>query len=216
MRRLVTCPNCGYELPDDLVQRRRALGKASITCPACDEREMSLADESLPTSAVTAVDEMNRSANLMRDRLVAATQIRGKREASDFDVFLCYNSADRAEVTAIAGRLKEQGILPWLDVWEIPPGTRWQTELNKILRSVRSAAVFLGPRGPGPWQEMEVEELLQKLRRRRPIIPVILPLRKGTPRLPPFLSSFHLVDMRNPVPDPFEQLIWGITRQKPS
>src|ERR1022692_252940 len=80
-----------------------------------------------------------------------------ERGTGDYDVFLCYNSRDREHVLAIAKRLKERGILPWLDIWEIRPGTRWQKELQKNLKFVKSAAVFIGARGAGPWQELEAE-----------------------------------------------------------
>jgi hypothetical protein len=92
---------------------------------------------------------------------------------------------------------------------------RWQKELQRNIKSVKSAAVFIGARGAGPWQELEVESLLQEFaKRNRPIIPVILEGRLGNPRLPAFLNSWHMVDMRNSNPDPFEQLVWGITGEK--
>ena len=157
---------------------------------------------------------MNRSANERRDRSVAATQLKGKIETADYDVFLCHNSKDKQHIVAIGERLKARGILPWLDVWEIRPGMRWQKELQRNIKSIKSAAVFIGARG-GPWQELEVESLLQQfVKRKRPIIPVILQGRPGNPRLPAFLDSWHIVDMRNPDPDPFEQLVWGITGVK--
>lgn len=109
---------------------------------------------------------------------------------------------------AVGEQLKELGILPWLDVWEIRPGTRWPRELQKQLKSIKSAAVFIGPKGPGPWQELEVESLLlQLVKRQCPVIPVILDGRKGQPQLPSFLNVLHLVDMRRPDPDPFRQLV---------
>jgi hypothetical protein len=113
---------------------------------------------------------------------------------------------------AIGERLKARGILPWLDVWAIPPGRRWQKELQKQIKSIKSAAVFIGSKGAGPWQELEVESLLGEFAKRgRPLIPVILEGRRGRPQLPPFLDLWHVVDMRRPDPDPFEQLVWGIT-----
>jgi hypothetical protein len=76
--------------------------------------------------------------------------------------------------------------------------------------------VFIGPNAPGPWQEIEVETILSDfVKRRRPVIPVVLPGRHGTPRLPNFMNLWQMVDMRMPHPDPFEQLVWGITGQKP-
>jgi len=138
-------------------------------------------------------------------------------DSSEYDVFLCHNSKDKEQVMVIATKLKKRGILPWLDVWEVRPGTRWQKELQRHLRLIKSVAVFIGARGPGPWQELEVELALEELAKRgRPIIPVILEGRKGEPRFPPFLELWHRVDMRQLNPDPFEMLVWGITGEKPS
>jgi tetratricopeptide (TPR) repeat protein len=39
-----------------------------------------------------------------------------------FDVFLCHNSQDKPKVKEIAEKLKQQGLTPWLDVWELRPG----------------------------------------------------------------------------------------------
>jgi len=214
-RAIRSCALCGYVLPDDLVEGRLARGLHNARCPMCDAGVIALRDGESPARAETAVSEMNRSADEQRDRGVAATRLKGKIETGDYDVFLCHNSRDKPQVMTIGERLKERGILPWLDVWEIRPGMRWQKELRRTIRSVKSAAVFIGDRGTGPWQELEVEAILQEfVRRGRPVIPVILEGRAGIPRLPPFLSSWHMIDMRKPSPDPFEQLVWGITGEK--
>ena len=222
-RPIRTCPDsaCGYVLPDDLVRRRVELGRTTMQCPLCEQAIVSLADEEPATAADAdatdnAVAEMNRSADMRRDQNVAAAQLQGKIQTSDFDVFLCYHSKDRDQVKAIGERLKESGILPWLDIWEIPPGAQWQPELRKQLKSVKSAAVFVGPGGTGPWQSLEVQTILNDFaKRKRPIIPVILGGRRGKPRLPDFLNLWHVVDMREPHPDPFGQLVWGITGERP-
>jgi WD40 repeat protein len=215
-RAIRSCLNCGYVLPDDLIRGKLSLGMGTARCPLCEKRVISLRDDEPSAKAEAAVSEMNRSADQHRDRGVAATRLKGKIETGDYDVFLCHNSKDKPQVIAIGERLKERGILPWLDIWEIRPGTRWQKELQRNIRSVRSAAVFIGGRGTGPWQELEVEAALQEfVRRNRPVIPVILSGRQGTPRLPAFLGSWHMIDMRHPDPDPFEQLVWGITGEKP-
>ncbi len=208
------CPDCGYVLPEDLVRRRLQSKATTMRCPACEEAVISLIANSAAPADV-AVTEMNRSADERRDQSAAALRLKGKIETGDYDVFLCHNSKDKKQVMAIGERLKERGIMPWLDTWQIPPGTRWQKELQKQLKSIRSAAVFIGSKGPGPWQELEVESLLGQIaRRNRPIIPVILEGRPGNPRLPAFLDMWHVVDMRQPEPDPFEQLVWGITGER--
>jgi hypothetical protein len=214
-RAIRSCPVCSYVLPDDLVQGKLGLGMITTRCPLCEKSVIALRDEEPSTQAEAAVSAMNRSADESRDRSVAATRLKGKIETGDYDVFLCHNSKDKLHIIAIGERLKERGILPWLDIWEIRPGLRWQKELQRNVKKVKSAAVFIGAHGAGPWQELEVESLLQQFaRRNRPIIPVILEGRLGSPRLPAFLSSWHIVDMRKPDPDPFEQLVWGITGEK--
>jgi WD40 repeat protein len=214
-RAIRSCPVCGYVLPDDLVWGKLGLGMDTTRCPLCEKSIISLRDDGPSAKAEAAVSEMNRSADEHRDRGVAATRLKGKIETGDFDVFLCHNTKDKPQVMAIGERLKERGILPWLDIWEIRPGMRWQKELQRNIKSVKSAAVFIGARGAGPWQELEVESLLQEFaRRNRPIIPVILEGRLGQPRLPAFLNSWHMIDMRSPSPDPFEQLVWGVTGER--
>lgn len=214
-RRVRDCSECGWILPDDLVQGRLARDATTIRCPLCEKTVIGLAGEERPALAEEAVAEMNRSADQRRDLNVATTRLKGKIETGDYDVFLCYNSTDKRTVVAVAERLRDRGILPWLDVWEIQPGVRWQPELRRRLKTMKSAAVFLGPKGPGPWQQLEVEAMLGQLGKRScPVIPVILEGRRGQPRLPGFLNLLHVVDMRVSDPDPFEQLIWGITGKR--
>jgi nucleotide-binding universal stress UspA family protein len=216
-KQLARCPGCGYALPDDLLAIKRSRGLWRTSCPACEEQEIWIrADASAPVAQNDAVQEMRRAANQGRDEDVAATRLAGSRRAGTFDVFLCYNARDRQAVVDVAERLRSAGIQPWLDIWHVRPGTRWQRELDKQLRAVRAAAVFLGLSGRGPWQELEIEQMLQRFTRgRRPIIPVVLPGRKGHPRLPGFLELWQMVDMRRSDPDPIAQLIWGITGRPP-
>jgi len=213
-RAIRACLKCGYVLPEELVRRRLERDAATARCPVCEETDISLLEKPV-ASADMAVVEMNRNADQRRDQSAAALRLKGKLETGDYDVFLCHNSRDKEQVIAIGERLKERGILPWLDIWEIRPGTRWQQELQKRIKSIKSAAVFIGPGRTGPWQGLEVEGLLDEIaKRKRPIIPVILESRQGRPQLPAFLRLWHEVDMRQPDPDPFEQLVWGITGER--
>src|SRR5262249_31655307 len=125
----------------------------------------------------------------------ASSEITGKAVTGDYDVFLSYNSKDRDAVREIAQKLTEKGIRPWLDQWELPPGSDFPEELEKRLnsRKFQSAAVFVGPKGGGPWQNEEIKALIIKfVERKFPIIPVIL---SGTtrPRIPLFLQKYGRV-----------------------
>jgi len=150
-----------------------------------------------------------------RDRAAAVSVIDGKRATNDYDVFLCYNSRDKKAVKQIGDRLKERGILPWLDEWEIRAGELWQDALEAQLKNVKSVAVFIGPRRIGPWQDLEMKAFIRQfVQRKSPVIPVILPGRKGTPKLPVLLEGFQKIDFRQDDSDPLEQLIWGITGER--
>ena len=120
-RAVRACANCGYVLPEELVRRRLDRGAATVRCPDCEETDISLTEEPAAPADV-AVAEMNRSADERRDQGAAALRLKGKIETGDYDVFLCHNSRDKKQVMAIGERLKERGILPWLDTWEIRPG----------------------------------------------------------------------------------------------
>ncbi|MBI5499335.1 MAG: TIR domain-containing protein [Deltaproteobacteria bacterium] len=132
-----------------------------------------------------------------------------------FDVFLCHNSQDKAEVKRIAQLLQQRGIQPWLDEWEIRPGTLWQEALERQLDHIASTAVFVGPAGIGPWQDLELKAFIRHfLQRACPVIPVLLPGCDAPPELPAFLGGFQLVDFGRTEPDPLEQLVWGITGKR--
>ena len=134
----------------------------------------------------------------------------------EFDVFLCHNSQDKPEVKEIAETLKQQGLTPWLDEWELQPGLPWQRELEKQIQNIKSAAVFVGGSGIGPWQQMEIEAYLRRfVKQGCPVIPVLLPNAPNQPDLPLFLEGMTWVDFRRLSPKPMERLIWGITGIKP-
>jgi hypothetical protein len=136
--------------------------------------------------------------------------------AEIFDVFLCHNSADKPAVREIAFELTKEGIKPWLDVDQIRPGTSWQATLGEQIETIRSAAVFVGDAGLGPWQNQESQALLnQFVKRGCPVIPVVLPSAKTEPDLPWMFANLHCVDFRNDS-QPLQRLIWGITGQKPA
>jgi len=133
-----------------------------------------------------------------------------------FDVFLCHNSEDKPEIWKIYDQLTAQGLQPWIDDEHLPPGQFWLNALGEQIDGIRSVAVFVGGSGIGPWQQQEIASFLGAfIRRRLPVIPVLLPNAPKEPKLPVFLENFTWVDFRKQRPDPMERLIWGITGTKP-
>jgi len=147
---------------------------------------------------------------------IAERLLETKRAEGRFDVFLCHNSADKPAVKAIARALRGRGVLPWLDEWELPPGQPWQPLLEKQIGQIRSAAVFVGLAGVGPWQEQEIYGFLREfVARRSAVIPVLLDNAPSAPDLPIFLRAMTYVDFRLREPDPMVRLEWGITGVRP-
>lgn len=135
-----------------------------------------------------------------------------------FDVFLCHNSKEKSEVERIREQLVQKGIYAWLDKYDFAPFRPWQEQLDEIIPQIKAAAIFLGSSGVGPWADIEMREFLVEFAKRKIRMGlVILPgcsdeLIQAVPR---FLRSFQWVDFRESNPDPMEQLIWGITGEKP-
>ena len=136
-----------------------------------------------------------------------ALALRAKRQAARFDVFLCHNSADKPAVKLLGQRLKDRGILPWLDEWELPPGQPWQPLLEKQIQSIASAAVFFGPAGISPWHQQEMRGFISEfVQRSAPVIPVLLAGASGEPEVPLFMRQLTWVDFRRTDPDFYKGL----------
>jgi signal recognition particle subunit SEC65 len=141
---------------------------------------------------------------------------------SKFDVFLCHNSEDKPKVKAVAGALKEVGVKCWLDEAELTPGKLWEPAIIEEILRTESAAIFIGERGFGPYQEKEVQKFLQQALKNCRIIPVLLPNASNPGKLPDFLTVNNLwkgLSERTYIildqPGKINQLIWGILDEQP-
>lgn len=138
---------------------------------------------------------------------------------STFDVFLAYNSQDRALAEDLAERLRSSGIAVWLDREQIPPGRWFQDVIQTGIPNVRAAAILLGSGGLGKWQALELRAFISKcIDDDIPVIPVLLP---GVDELPGsllFLRELHFVRFRDSIDDSkaLATLEWGITGVRPA
>ena len=73
-----------------------------------------------------------------------------------FDVFLSHASADKPLVEELARRLTREDLKPWLDKWNLIPGTAWQPDVEAALADCTTCAVFIGPGGFGSWHHEEM------------------------------------------------------------
>lgn len=139
-------------------------------------------------------------------------------DEKQYDVFLAHNSADKPAVEKLAQVLRDQRRLRvWFDVWRLRPGLSWQKGMEEGIRGSIAGAVFVGKDGIGPWENEEMEALLQRaVRKQLPVIPVLLPGAAAKPELPVFLANRHYVDLRKGLlKEGVDQLVWGITGENP-
>lgn len=103
--------------------------------------------------------------------------------ADSHDVFFSYHGPDREAVTAVAHALRKERIRVFLDQWYLVPGRLWPQELERIIGSCRSMAIFVGPNGLGPWQQREKALALSRHAHQPefPIIVVLLPSAESPP-----------------------------------
>ena len=178
------------------------------------------------------ISEMNWAADAQRNGDITSTIYKDKQmiddikekqrisaakiAAGDYDLFISYNHKDRKRVLEIGELLKNNGIAPWLDEWDLQPGLPWQPLIEQQIKNIKAAATFVGEIGLGSWQKMEIDALLRAfVKRGRPVIPVLLDGAPYEPELPIFLEGMTWVDFRQKDPDPLERLIWGITGKRP-
>ena len=130
-----------------------------------------------------------------------------------FDVFLAHNSKHKKFVRLLTGRLKADGLRPWLDEEQIIPGRSFQDAIQEALPKCRSAAVVLGPGGVGRWQTAELRALVtQSVEKGTPVIPVLLPGLGEIPRNLSFLRQFRFVRFCEiDDEEAYRLLYWGIT-----
>jgi TIR domain-containing protein len=172
-----------------------------------------------PRPRPEAAEEISNEVSSASPKILIETAawLEGKRDSGEYDVFLCHNSEDKPAVKQVGELLISQRIAPWLDEWDLRPGLPWQETLEAQINQIKSAAVFVGASGFGPWQNMELAAFIRVFFTRRcPVIPIVLSSCEKEPQLPPFLSGFTWVDFRRSEPEPMRQLIWGITGLRPT
>ena len=185
--------------------------------------------ERLYNNLIHSVDEKER-ATIIKPYLKAFNIIngvtrrppmKGLQETNmneSFQVFLSYNSQDKAIVQKLAQALKLHQLRVWLDEEQLVPGHHWQEAVETIIQTTQAAAVLIGESGLGPWEDPEMRACLDEfVKRKLPVIPVLLPGTPAAPTLPLLLRGFTWVDLRGGLTDPgLERLVWGITGVKPT
>ena len=121
-----------------------------------------------------------------------------------YDLFLSYNSADRAEVSQFLVRLRglPEPINTFIDREELTLGKNWFEEIQVAVTNSRAIAVFYGKNGLGRWQNLEMILAIDQQTTANPddsqtlVIPVLLP-GANLDNAPRFLLLNTFLDLRS-------------------
>ena len=117
-----------------------------------------------------------------------------------YHVFLSHNSLDKGAVEPIAVLLREKGLNPFLDKWNLVPGEPIEDALIEALENSDSAVIFVGPGGDGPWQSEEMRDILKravKSHNEFRAIPVLLPNASADALEKSFLGSRLWIEFKD-------------------
>jgi energy-coupling factor transporter ATP-binding protein EcfA2 len=144
-------------------------------------------------------------------------------DSKQYHTFLSHNNNDKPAVEYLAQRLRQEGLEPWLDKWNLIPGEHWQSAIEEALDICQTCTVFIGPSGIGPWQNEEmrfaIDRRITQTKGRFRVIPVVLPggHREQRSRLPAFLVATTWVEFHKTLDDgqSFHRLVCGIRGMEP-
>jgi WD40 repeat protein len=202
--RMYQC-RCSYQIPDDAVSLRRARSETTVLCPVCGTHTP--LDDLI--DAVEEVDSdvlaMQLNASVEQGRQQRMVVLAERERVKQFQVFICHNGADKPLARELAEKLRNEGILAWIDEAGVLGGDQFVPEMEAIIEAVPAALIVLGPSWLGRWQTQEYYALLQKFvefrstpgRKQLRIIPVLLPGATNTDKVPIFLKTFSQIDFRN-------------------
>ena len=94
-------------------------------------------------------------------------------KTSENNIFISYARLDAADwVTKLYTDLVARGFHVWLDVYDIPPGSDWNDEIDKALETAKVLVVIMTP---GSTMSTQVKgEWNYALNRLIPVIPILL------------------------------------------
>ena len=154
------------------------------------------------------------------------SRVRAHREVAEVegpDLFVSYNSLNRAVTHEVRRLLRDRDVASFLDCENLTPGLPWFEALETAIARSRAVAVFIGKEGLGPWQRREMTLALDRQGKaerdgaRFPVVPVLLP-QADLDKAPAFLLLNTMIDLRADPGDPGEldRMVRAIRGEAPS
>jgi len=203
--RIYEC-GCTYEIPTVTIDECKRQKRGSVFCPMCGEKHE--LDEMTGNKNIEDIGfdtELQRSSEEI-ERQKRLTVMEYRDSYKEYHVFLCHNSKDKPDIRILSKRLREFGIVPWLDEDGILAGEQFVAEIEKIIDQVPAVAIIFGQNWLGKWQEQEYYAIIDEYVKRKQmdhkkklrLIPVFLQecSEDHDAKLPMFLKGFQKIDFR--------------------
>lgn len=210
---VIRCP-CGCIFNEDQERKARERGKSTITCP-CGESTVRLPGTEEP---ITRYPDLQQPDYIVEARR-RAERVWNRKKLNDHDVlFFCNDDEeDKREIGEICNELEKRDIVTWFEERDMPPGKLKLSEIADQMQQIKAAVICYGNKNDNSrWQDLQMESLMKQfIKRGCAIIPVLLihaPLKK--PELPDYFNT-RWVDFHDWKLNPIDQLIWGITGERP-
>ena len=137
-----------------------------------------------------------------------------KTQYYTYDVFLSYSLQDKVAVQRLAGRLKNDGLRVWLDVWQINVGESIPQAIEKGLEESRINVLVLSPYSLGrEWPHMEraTAMLRDPTNAQRRFVPLLL----ERCEIPDTLKRFKYIDYQQESESGYQELLQFLIQNRP-
>ncbi len=127
-------------------------------------------------------------------------------EVFEYDVFICYHSADQATVHPLAERLREAGLRVWLDAWVVPAGGEILAEIEQGLARSRVCVACMSPEYfSSEWTQLERNSAIFRdpMNNQRRFVPLLL----ADCDIPDPVRKLRYIDNRNHNDESVDELI---------
>jgi hypothetical protein len=110
-------------------------------------------------------------------------------------VYICYAREDQEFVLQLATKLKDVGVLVWLDQWDIPPGADWDHAIDNALHDCTRFLIVLSP------EAIASKEVKGELQTALALDKILVPVLRVQCQLPRRLRSIQYADFTNRTPN---------------
>lgn len=112
-------------------------------------------------------------------------------------IFLIYSKVDQEKVKRVYERLSDEGLRPWMDIYDLRPGEEWKVVIRKEIREARFILAFCSRESVSKsgYVNKEIREAVEIWKEKVENAIFIMPCRLDNCEPPESLSRFHWTNL---------------------